>query len=370
MKLILLTLHNVNNYGSVLQAYASQQIFESLGYECPILDYYRKTNEPECFFRLLMKPSISFSKKKQYIRCFLGKSNKSDKVFTEFRRKYLHLTAEKYFGDKSVYDKPPVADVFISGSDQIWNPYYAEGIPFVFLGGFVPEGSRKIAFASSFGVEEIPSQLLESYRSFLQKYSAISVRESSAINILNSLNIKSSLVLDPVLIVDPSMWESMSSERIINEEYILVYNVSHSDGMADYALRYAKKHRLKLVRICNDKFEFIRERTGMFIFYPRPEEFISLIKYATYIITNSYHCILFSLIFNKHFLIVPPKKYLTRIDNILDIVDLNTTPLVQDFYNLTYGEEKYNYTKINNILQSKREESYSILKNMLRLENS
>lgn len=357
-----ITLHAINNYGSVFQALATEHLINSLGYQCETIDFTRETAFHLSVGQIIVSSKIPFVMKMKMI-LLKTSEKKFGRVFDEFRNKYLSLSKTKYLGDNSIRSNPPEADIYCTGSDQVWNPTWQEGVPGPFLLDFAPDDKKKIAFSASIGIEEMPDQYVKDYKRLLSRYSAISVRESSAVDLLKKMDIDSTLVLDPTLVAGAGFWNKIASPRIIKEDYIFIYQLGHESYLSKYAIKFAQAHNLKIYRLCGDYFNALQG--GIPVLFPTPEEILSYIKYASFVITNSFHATAFSLMFERQFIEVFPKRFSTRIMSILKLVGLEDTVIVKDRNDYSYGTDKYDYARINEILEHKREESIDFLRNAL-----
>ena len=185
-KSLLITTHYVNNYGSVLQTYASQLILHSLGYDCEVINYVRANNtlayEAKNAYSRYRKlsgifafPPVSFI----MVLRFIIKKLKKKAIFDSFCKKYIKMT-RRYSCYQSLVEKCPNADLYVVGSDQVWNHIYNGGfLPEYFL-AFAPKGSKKISLSSSIGISELSTSELQQFKEFLKSFSFVSVREKSA----------------------------------------------------------------------------------------------------------------------------------------------------------------------------------------------
>ena len=356
-----ITLHNINNYGSVYQALATEYIFEQLGYTCETADFTRETAIQDDIKVILSNKEYSFTYRLKLL--MLQPSFKRNfEVFDKFRKKWLHLSPIKYIGDKSIESNPPIADIYCTGSDQVWNCKIQKGVPGPYLLNYAPEDAKKIAFAASIGVNKIEGRYLDTYKKLLSRYSAISVRETSAVELLGSIGFKSTLVLDPTIVAGREFWDKVASSRLIKEDYVLIYQMGSDSKFASYAKKYAKRHNLRLIRICNDYFKVILP--GEHIMFPSPEDMLSLFKYSSCTITNSFHATAFSLIYERQLVVVLP-EYATRVVSLLELVGIKDKVLLKNYNDYNIGQESLEYKTINKIIAEKRDSSITFLKNAL-----
>lgn len=350
MKTLTITLHDTDNCGSSLQAFSLQKFLLSNGIDNEIIDYvpeYAKNNGSP--IKSLLRKLI-----------FYRDSNERDKKFHQFVVDYLHLTEKKYRSFQELDGTPLEADFYITGSDQLWNATYRCGNDPAFYLDFVKTG-KKLAYAVSLGREVIPKDNLELVKKYAQDYQWLSVREKSSVKqlegVLNGKRVD--YVCDPVLLNTVEIYLQMQAPRLIKDPYILVYmaQIPDAPSMDAFIEAIQKKVNGKVVLIGS-----YRNRCACDI-HKRdvaPAEFLSLIANAEYIISNSFHATMFSMIYEKQFATVLPERNGTRIKEILDYTDLTehaissiSVPWIED------------YTEVRNKLAHFRTQSQQILLNEL-----
>lgn len=307
-----ITLHDTDNCGSSLQAFSLQKFLLSQGIDNEIIDYvpeYTKNNGSA--IKTLLRKVI-----------FYRDSKERDKKFHQFVVDYLHLTEKKYRSFQELSENPPEADFYITGSDQLWNAMYRCGNDPAFYLDFV-KSRKKLAYAVSLGREVIPEDNLGLVEKYAQDYQWLSVREKSSVKQLEGvLNGKQvDYVCDPVLLNTVETYRQMQAPRLVEDPYILVYMAQIPDTvfMDAFVKEVQKKVNGKVVLIGS-----YRNRCTCDI-HKRdvaPADFLSLIANAEYIISNSFHATMFSLIYEKQFATVLPEGNGARIKEILDYTDL------------------------------------------------
>lgn len=278
MKVDIVTLHNINNYGSVLQTYATQKVFESLGYETEIIDYCRKNNLPSNLAKEVLNRNLRLQKlgflwknnkliKKLLIDLLILKIKYNNNPMSQFSEKNINLSPKQYTSYNELKKDPPIADIYVTGSDQVWNSLYNGGIDKAYYLGFAPKDKLKIALAASIGNAHISVEEKKLTYPLLSNYHAISVRETSAIEVLKSMGLNSELVLDPTLLLNDNEWKKIDNKRpIINEKYLLIYQLNTNNEMDEYAEKIAKKLNLKLIRFGFNHSD--KNKTGRCIMHP------------------------------------------------------------------------------------------------------
>ena len=186
MRVAIVTLHRVYNYGSVLQAYATQKVFEKRGHDTKIIDYITPQRTK---WRLFWGKGAEGQSNIIYRIAKIGSFILKEKTFGDFVRTRLNLT-KQYVTSEDLQRDPPQADLYITGSDQTWNSQYNEGIDKGFFLDFLPENDRRIAFVSSFGKTELDKGEIEETKRLLSRYEKISVREDSAVKIILDLGME------------------------------------------------------------------------------------------------------------------------------------------------------------------------------------
>lgn len=369
IKVNIITYHRAKNYGAVLQSFALQRVFEELGCNAQVIDYYP---EKYAFHKpgFLMKAARYSNKFKsnwifRLCYCFLMYPSLRTAYYKldRFVKDNLKLTG-KYYSIEELKQNPPLADVYCTGSDQIWNtdfvwnkkidkPYYLD---------FCDEGKNCISYASSFGKTELADWEKDETKRMLGKFKCLSVREESGVDILEGLGLKAQAVLDPTLLLTKNQWKEIASERLVSENYLLLFQINPDRELLKHARKIAIAKRLKLVVVAGDLYDFIRFR-HMVVLLPKVEEWLSYFYYADSIITDSFHGTAFSINFEKDFLVKTP-MYSTRINNILQKVGLENR-IIKNLNNITIAEQKVSYEKATPRLMQERKQSIDWLKRAL-----
>ena len=358
MRIDLITLHAVQNYGSVLQAFATQKLLEAHGCEVTVIDYIRENIRPENTLRyrsggnpikaLILWPTV----------------HRWKKVFTEFTHKYLNLTNRSYTTEEDFKSYPLIADAYCTGSDQVWNSKWNKGIiPCLYL-SFVPEERYKFSFAASFGQNRLPAKEVEETKGYIRQYSRLSVRERSAKEILEKqYGIPNAVhILDPTACVSADFWRKYATPRKIKGEYILIYNLNRSKAFDNYAVELSKRTGLKLVRLCNRYDQFYRPGKSMLV--PEVFDFISLIDNAKYVLTDSFHATAFSMNMNTEPICVYPQEFGGRLESFLTLTD-SLQRHIEDYNDFDVVNRPVNFEKVNEILVEERKKASSFIDEVL-----
>lgn len=332
MKIKTITCHDVYNHGASLQAFALQTYLESLGHEVAIIDY--KPSYLNGHFNLwginprFDKPVVRWL---YYLAKLPGrlKYRRRKKPFDQFTQSYLHLT-KRYNSFGELKSDPPHADIFVAGSDQIWNSLFPNGRDPAFYLDFVPEGKKRISYAASFGTEDIQTSIQPFVKDQLSRLDTISIRESASLSLLDSLGVHNGIaVCDPVFLLDQSFWISFSSLGCnhILTPYLLVYDFDMSPVVREVAIKIANEKKLSIVSVSPWRYGYVEKN----YVNASPIDFLSLISRAEYVISNSFHATAFSIIFQRDFCVIERSMNLNiRMSSLLD--DLSLSDRISDSY--------------------------------------
>lgn len=322
MQIKTITCHQVYNQGATLQEYALLYFLNTNGFEAKTIRY-----KPHYFshhFNLLcIRENSKYNKpllKQLYILAKLPRRLqilKQRKVFDQFAEKYIPSDSTIYTSNEELKADLPLADAYICGSDQIWNSLFENGKDAAFFLDFVPIEKLKISYAASFATETIPRYLKPFVREKVKRINQVSVRETSALTILKDLGINNAIqVLDPVFLLDSDHWVQFVTP--FREPFILVYDFDCNPVMKEMALEYKSKNNVKIFTINQD----IKYADKNF-FTQGPETFLSLIKGADFIFTNSFHAVAFSFIFKKQFAVFDRnEKINTRMRDLVGMFNV------------------------------------------------
>ena len=365
MKVTVITLQNIRNYGSALQALATQEIFKSLGCQVDFINFVRDNQKtPAVRIRTWCK-GFNPMKKAIYALILYPTFLRQEKVFKRFISKYLNVQTKQYSTDKDFENYPITSDIYCTGSDQTWNSGWNQGIIKAMFLNFVPDNVRKIAYAASFGKSKLDEWEKEETKELLKRYYAISVRESTGVNIVADLGINGAVhVLDPTLQLDGSFWKRHMSKRKIEEPYLLVYQLNTNRDFDNYATEYATKKGLKLVRFCWRIDQCVK--CGKALVIPDVLDFVSAIYYADTVITDSFHATAFSINMNTPMICIYPNEFGGRIASILKLTGLENRHLTS-YSDFSYVDApKMDFTAVNAILDKEREKGWEFLKQAIQ----
>ncbi|ODA40297.1 polysaccharide pyruvyl transferase family protein [Desulfosporosinus sp. BG] len=357
MKISVITYHRVYNYGSALQAYATIKYFERLGHEAEIIDYCPQRylnygsfkqifNESQMHYDSVIKSAVV-----TVIKVPSYKMQK--KVFDRFLGQYVPLT-KTYYSEKELWEDTPIADVYCTGSDQVWNNFFIKDFERPFFLTFVPKDKKRIAYSASFGKSSLTKDELHKVEKDLQQYSAISVREQSGLDILIGIDVPiKTRVLDPTYMLIKKDWEQLANPLGEKEPFILVYQLHGDSKAAEYAVELSKVTGLKIIRLTNMLHQ--RMKGGSIRLLPTVNEFVSYINNAEYIVTDSFHGTSFSINLNKKFIVTYPSHFSNRLDNILNITELTDRVANSAEEAILISKKEIDYKKVNRLLTVQRE---------------
>ena len=370
MTVKVITRHAPSNYGSLLQSIATQTVLEHLGYECKMIDYQRKDERGIRMVLNQVSRKKDFSsplKKLFYIIIRYPVEKYAQCRFDRMRNRYLKMTKRCTTPEDLSQLK---ADAFMTGSDQVWGPVITGMYDAAYFLQFATGGAKRLSYAASFGKTNFDAATTRVYQQMLASYDKITVREDSAVQMLESWGAKNCYgqVLDPTLLLSADEWidllvyEEMQI-KYASQKYILVYQIHNDRQLSSYALRLAAHTGLKLLRV--NPFMHQVHRGGQVVLCPDVTEFLSLIKNATYIVTDSFHGTCFSLTFEKQFIEVLPNNTTgTRNQSILALTGLSNR-IVYDFDDFSIINRMINYQPVREILAKERGRSVKMLKCLL-----
>ena len=356
-KIATITFHHAHNFGSALQAYALQQFVLSLykenDVEYKIIDYYTELQEE---LYSVYKHDLSIKSTIKNFVAFLYSKQLKDKhqKFEDFLKNRCMLT-RRYKNKQELREDIPIADVYISGSDQLWN-VRAEDFDSVYYYDFLADSCKRISYAASLGPLQIDWEKYDykKYKDLISKYKSISVREKGSYNNLEKIiDIKCNINVDPTLLISKEEWQKIESKEIYNDgKYILLYCLEPSKEQLKIADEISKKLQLPIVILRynnkNDVFNhFVKKYAA------GPEDFLAYIDHAALVLSSSFHGTAYSLIYHKSFYVfdgmkdnriseILRKTEMTErsIDSIKDIERVTLKPVDREKIDIVLAEER------------------------------
>ena len=345
--------YSISNYGAVLQAYALEKYLLELGYDAYTLNYRNFSKRPDLFLQMMLQ--------------YWFQRN----CFSRFRKKWLRLTNPVYFLECQLNWAKWDFDTFIVGSDQVWRQNINSRFLSAYYLPFLSGTEKRIAYAVSFGkdVWEAKPHITKAAKCEVEKFKAISVREFSGVGICRDIfGVEAEHVLDPTLLVGRNYFDTIigtdSSDRPKNK---IVYYKLDPDGDFNRCLEYLSEQLSRPVK--NIYYSEIKEAlSGKQYVYFEVEEWLREIRDAEFVVTDSFHCICFCLLFEKQFIYFPnTERGLTRLESLLGLLGLRERIYgsMEDYQSRKDWKEVIDYDVVNAILESEREKSALFLKNTL-----
>lgn len=363
----IITMHCVVNHGSALQTWATQEVIRRLGYDATIINYrYPNDFHPKHRNRLKAIPQFM-------LHLFQGfPQRKKRKFYEKFWKEHFKLTAP-YPNKASIMKNPPLFDIYVAGSDQIWNPQHTNGDGTYFL-DFVPSGKKKISYASSFSCSTLKPDYEKNVATWLQSFDAISVREENGVKIINRfLPGKAVVTLDPSLLLTLEDYQPLIDKSTFktDEPFILVYCLKYMYNPYPYATRFIEEavRQTGLKVICVD-FTALQKIHVPSVYNFRdglgPSEFLWLFAHAEMVITTSFHGTAFALNFGKSvYSIVKDKDFGDdRMKSILNLCGVPERAIPMGTKDIRFSTE-IDKVKIQNQLAKLRDFSINFLKKNL-----
>lgn len=376
MNIKTITCHRVYNFGASLQAYALQHFLEEQGHNVEIIDFYPtyfrglyhlfSLSKTSCFYKICqMLPILKYILGPISNRAMF-KTIGRKKSFDKFEEKYLHVTKQQYLTSNDLKANPPKADVYICGSDQIWNPNLPNGKEAAYFLDFGTDDTKRISYAASFGAISLPKVLQKNIYDMIIKINFLSVREKTGLKILGELGIdKAVQVLDPVFLLSKDEWhivENKHPKRKIEQPYIFLYEFIGDPKIRDFVLQLSNKYCYKIVSV-NDSIT--HDYVDVNINDAGPSDFLYLLANAEIVVCNSFHATAFAVIYEKEFYSFPirSQKSSTRIEDLCNTLNLS------DRYDAHYiSKTTIDYALVAKKIETFRMKSINFLLNALKNE--
>ncbi|MBQ4406566.1 MAG: polysaccharide pyruvyl transferase family protein [Bacteroidales bacterium] len=361
MKIGILTFTLNFNYGAGLQAFALSEFLKSEGHEVVILNIRRQNVEKwinsklSCkrkiynFGKNVAKHCLNYWKKDSF--CQTENMLRDRLVFMDFFTQYTCHT-RKYYTDEEIKEDLPIADLYIVGADQVWNPLNTDNRLFTYYCSFLPDNVKRISYAASFGGSKqlkLSQEQVVTIKSLLQKFSAISVREDIGIDILKeTFGIDNGVeVLDPTFLPDVSVYEKIAkTSKIDGQGYIFSFKFNPNKEWYNSLKSISKQTGFKV------RTDWAKSKYRGFYFNPvlPVQDWMQLIKSAEFIWTDSFHCMVFCILFHKNFVVTPSYKGGEgRILSLLKKIGLESRFIFkcEDVVSSRIWDERIDYSKVD-----------------------
>lgn len=387
MKIGIVTFVKCDNYGAELQAYALQWKLNQLGYDAELIDL-QKIEKDLASNASSILPAIKnrfkvygwkapFEIGKLVIdvlqRKLAAKKNESNaeekhKLFLDFFDKFIRHS-RRYYTIEEIRQATDLSyDIYIAGSDQIWNYMHNDNLDVYFLEFAKKFGARRISYAASISAASIPVKYQDEYRNLLGNIQYLSVRELQGAELIKKITGREAdVVLDPTLLITSDEWlKNIAKNPLSGEKYVLVYTLSGSKYIQELCENIADRLGCKVV---NMKINFRKDDSGKMtdLFDLGPQEWVGLISGASYVVTDSFHGTAFSINFNKPFttLVNPVSNMNSRVLSILKIMGLEDRIIYDNGTRLMPKVLSVDYTEVNKKMEEWRHKSLSFIKKSL-----
>ena len=374
------------NYGSMLQAYATQFVFDKMGIPneavyCRDPHMYMTMPKTSYYFHKMTDKDVLLDKIKRTRGMMIHRLLKTDFYAEQSRRnekfkqfsESMFRVSHPYADRKELMEDTENYSAFVVGSDQLWSPANIDNDFYTLT--FVPDCIPKIAYATSFGTASLPKYQHRRARYFLNRFSSISVREETGKKLVESLSDrKAQVVLDPTLLLKREEWDRFSGNvPKIEEKYIFCYFLGNNRNGRKYARRLKEKMGCRIVALLHMD-EYIAKDENFADIAPYdvgPVEFVNLIKNAEFVCTDSFHGTVFSIIFEKKFFSFnrfsknSSISTNTRIDTLLGMLSLENRRKEGDEDVLRSVQDEIDYENVQKKLYVKRAEAFSYLEKAL-----
>lgn len=371
MQIRTLTTYDVYNYGASLQAYALLTYLGKLGHDVKLINYqptyltrkydYTWVNPESSFSRYTFTRSIYRVLKFLQRQTTMGRKRSFDK----FKKLYLKETSEVYHNFEQLKNNPPHADLFVVGSDQIWNVFYETGRDPAFYLEFVKTG-KKASYAASFSYLDISPEQGGRIAQSLRKFSNISVREYQSLTILEKLGIEGAeWVLDPIFLLSRDEWKQLMISIPSNEKYLLIYDFEKNENLKKFAKEYAKQNNLKIYSI-NDTYPLLYADRNFNS--AGPIEFLNLIYGCEAFVSNSFHGTAFSILFHKPVFVFNRNRHKvnSRMESLMNLFELQDCILSTDEHIKKALKRTFDFNKTEIILNRELSKSKSYINSMVK----
>ncbi len=346
---------NWTSYGSILQTFALQKILKDLNINSFVFTNM-KTPSPKkakLNFKNGIKPVVKYILDRPKIKQTYEIYQKN----TKFIQKNISLT--EYDNYLDLLSNPPQADYYLSGSDQVINPINPDA---TFFFDFVDDPQKRLTYACSMGNINVPKQNEEIFKKLINNFDLISVREEDNIDILKQYN-SSAIYLrhvDPTFLLNKNEWSKFEKKyEPVNGKYILTYALFWDTS---YNAELKKLHKQTGLKILSISKGFNRVYANKKLYDVGVEEFLWLVRNAEYVITSSFHGVAFSIIFEKQFSVVIDPKIPSRINSILELLNIQTKPIAD------LHQSDINYEEVSTKIKKEKERSLTYLKQIIDYE--
>lgn len=346
MKVVVSTFNNSkNNYGALLQACGLSAFLAKLNYEVSYVTIEQRTHKKRRSKLELIKVMIKKIILLPYINKFKDRERKFKQFASETQSQILYST------DEELYRNPPKADLYLSGSDQVWNPVAMHED---LLLAYVPDEGKKISYAASMGNEDVPIDNKARFAELIGEYAAISVREDTIVDVIKPLtNVPVHQHVDPVFLKSKCEWEELERPytKLRFQQYILAYIIEWNSDFNERLKEIKKRTGLPVVSINIGNIKKVC--ADQVIYDASPNEFLYLLHHANIVVATSFHGVAMSVVYNKPFLALAGNNMPTRIQSLLRHFEIDPNRSLSDSF-----EE---YERVNSIISQDQATSRDFL---------
>jgi hypothetical protein len=315
-----------DNYGQILQCYALQKYLRDAGHDAYLIRYDSRNDIIKRPFLVNISMALNpvtlynFLKYRIRMKIDMWEKRNNPRRFSEFREKHIKQSEKVYYSYAELRDNPPEADVYIAGSDQIWNtfdvsPKRAINVLRAYCLDFGSLAAKRMAYAASFGKKKLDTGSVLIFSQLLKRFDHISVREKSGMEICRQCGIhQAEWSPDPTMLLDAEVYRTLYINESINcspRPYCFVYLLGNEHDFSIQAVYdWADKKRIDVVYVTGNAQHDNHEKI-----YASIPEWLYLIDHAEYVITNSFHASVFALLFHKQFGVIPLKGKLEGMND-------------------------------------------------------
>lgn len=374
MKIYTITTYDVYNYGASLQAYALQQYLKHQGHDATIIRYqpdylsrkydYKWVNPESKMSHYAVTRVVYRIAKFIQRQMTMGRKH----AFDEFNHGVLKETPVCYRTFDELKVIPPEADLYLCGSDQIWNVFYDAGRDPAFYLEFAPKGSQRASYAASFSYLDIDRENSERIAASLQKFEGISVREYHGLEILKGMGIEGTWVLDPVFLLPVEHWRTFAQKGNLEQDchrepYLLIYDFEGNDLLKEAAIAYARQHHLKIYAIVDTYPLRYADRNFK---KAGPIEFVQMIEGCSAFMSNSFHGTAFSIMLHKPLFVFKRNRHSvnSRMESLLTLFELKDCMIDGMSGMLAALSKDFDWDKIEGVKEKQLAVSVNYLKKL------
>lgn len=361
----IVTMHYADNFGSVFQSYALQEALKKVGYYPEFINFVNQAEYDAYDYKIhviknLRKYGFIRGTRRILSRIYRQKSNKKrQKLFAEFRDKYLNVNPHLIIGDENIKNNAQKYDILVTGSDQVWNPIFILPDGKAYLLTFANFNQKKYSYAASIAIA--PPKMESVDYSVVSDFNGISIREEKQKQKLIEMTRRKDVRvnIDPTFLLEKAEWLKLAENKDMEKGYIFVYDLVSSQELIRFANKMADSFNLNIISFSNNKL-YINHKLWLLEY--SPNVFLGLLNNATFSISSSFHGVALSIILEKNFIAFPHPTRGSRITGILKLTGLDNRLVYNsdDFEDFDFSD--IDYFTVRKIIESERIKSYEYLK--------